>query len=366
MQKGFSLILALVGVAFITVIAGGIFYLGRVTTPKPQIQNPTVTSTTQPTSSPITASTSNLQVYKNTTYNYSLEVPTDWSIDKQNAAQNNDGLVFMYSGDFKVVGDTQVPHLSKGSQLEIVASKGYKSYEDLIGKESSDPTYTNKQETTVAGEKATLWTSNNAYNIPGQKGYKYAFFRSGTGYSISITSATSDDSLFRQILSTFKFTGQTDKTENWKTYTNNIFGYKIKYPADWYVAGPYRGQAGYGCLENPENVTIAEFSKTKLTDCGFLAEQLPPKDADVTIWVNNKEWEKLNILNEPYKDTSVAGEKAMKYVFTEKSQLPNIQATRIYFNHNGKGYLIFLMQTDKRDNYNPVYDQVLSTFKFIN
>ncbi len=119
-------------------------------------------------------------------------------------------------------------------------------------------------------------------------------------------------------------------------------------------------------FRNPENVTIAEFSKTKLTDCGFIGEQIPPQDADITIWVENKEWEKLNILNEPYQDISVAGEKATKFVFTEKSQLPNIQATRVYFNHNGKSYLIFLKQTDKKGSYDPIYDQVISTFKFLN
>ncbi len=39
------------------------------------------------------------------------------------------------------------------------------------------------------------------------------------------------DAIFDQILSTFKF---TDQTANWKTYTNTIYGYVLKYPENFY------------------------------------------------------------------------------------------------------------------------------------
>ncbi len=154
-------------------------------------------------------------------------------------------------------------------------------------------------------------------------------------------------------------------TSNWKTYENTIFGYSIKYPKSWFEQGPYGGQAGYGCIENIVYGAIAEFSKSKLIDCGFVGEQLPPQDADVTVWILNQKFQSLeNILGPDYSFTQIAGEKATKYPFTEKSGLPNAQATRIYFNHNNKGYIIYLKQSDKKGTYDYSYDQILSTFKF--
>jgi len=70
-------------------------------------------------------------------------------------------------------------------------------------------------------------------------------------------------------------------------------------------------------------------------------------------------------LGVPDEKVKIAGENATKYYFTEKSELPNIQATRIYFNHKGKDYLIFLKQIDKKGKYDPTYDQILSTFTFL-
>lgn len=131
-----------------------------------------------------------------------------------------------------------------------------------------------------------------------------------------------------------------DKTANWKTYINKLFGYEVKHPKDWYLAGPYGGQAGYDCLSDPENVAIIEFSKAELKECGFVAEQIPPQEADITIWVRQQEIAEAEF--KMYKEqASIAGIKARKYIFTEKSELPNVQATRIAFNFNGRGYLIY-------------------------
>lgn len=151
----------------------------------------------------------------------------------------------------------------------------------------------------------------------------------------------------------------------WKTYTNNEFGYEIKYPASWSIASPHGGESGYECSESPEDASIVEFSKAKLKECGFIAEQLPPQEADITVWSLHQIWESSFQLSQPYEEIIFAGEKAIKYAFTEKSELPNVQATRIYFNHKGEGYLIFLKQTDKNGNYDQIYNQVLATFKFL-
>lgn len=153
---------------------------------------------------------------------------------------------------------------------------------------------------------------------------------------------------------------------NWKTYINEAYGYQISYPKNWYLNSP--NQKGYDplCLENTQNQSIIEVSKEKLQSCGFIGEQLPPEDAEFTIFVLNEEWQNFpDILGDPDEIITIDGEMASKYFFTESSNLPNVQAVRIYFNYNGKGYLIFLKQSDLKGNYDPIYDQILSTFKFI-
>jgi len=158
-----------------------------------------------------------------------------------------------------------------------------------------------------------------------------------------------------------------DETANWKTYKNKLFGYQIKYPQEWFIQGPYGGQAGGECVEGLTDVALTEFSRSKLKDCGFIAEQLPPQEADITIWVQKEEYDDLSaiLIGQPKENITIAGIDAVKYPFTEKSEFPNIQATRIYFNHTGKGYLIFIKQKDKLGNYDPFFDQILSTFQFL-
>ncbi|MBI2011408.1 hypothetical protein HYS91_01435 [Candidatus Daviesbacteria bacterium] len=62
MQKGFALVSVLVGVLIIVAAVGGAFYLGRVSTPKPQPQNPVITSS--PQSSLSVDETANWETFK--------------------------------------------------------------------------------------------------------------------------------------------------------------------------------------------------------------------------------------------------------------------------------------------------------------
>jgi len=158
-----------------------------------------------------------------------------------------------------------------------------------------------------------------------------------------------------------------DETANWKTYTNTEFGYEIKYPVKWFIQGPYGGQAGYDCTLVTSGVaTIIELSRTELNDCGFVAEQLPPSEAEITILANKVPYEDIYNILGPSERVTINQIPFAKYKFTESSELPNVQATRLYTNKNGMGYLIFIKQSDKLGSYEPLYDQILSTFKFTN
>ena len=151
-----------------------------------------------------------------------------------------------------------------------------------------------------------------------------------------------------------------------KHIKNNKYGYRISYPKYWYLFSP--NQQGYDplCFLNKEDESIVEISKTKMTDCGFISEQLPSPEADLTIWAQDQQVEtNYNFLNRPKSTVNIGGENASKYTYTKESEGPDINASRIYFNHNGKGFIIFLKQLDFQGNYNPTLNQILSTFKFL-
>src|SRR3989344_1362777 len=195
----------LIFIVLLILLGAGGTYLALNSKPKPQpvVSKATPTSTPTPAPDP----TASWKTYKNETYSYSLKIPNDWVIDFNNAKENNDKLVFIYSGDLKDAGDTQVqvPHLGKGSQLEISVTI-YKSYDDLRPSKGEYPD--EGKEIMVDGEKAMLWTSNNAYSISGQRGYNLCVLHNGKGYTmliISMISALPQDLLFSQILSTFRF-----------------------------------------------------------------------------------------------------------------------------------------------------------------
>lgn len=164
-------------------------------------------------------------------------------------------------------------------------------------------------------------------------------------------------------------TSTNNENADWKTYINTKNSYSFSYPSSWLTLSP-GGQFGDKCINSTDKDNIIELSQKTLDYCGFVADQLPNPEAEFTIWVLDKPWKDEEILTtdatgkDISEDIVVANEKATKTPFTEKSEYPNTQATRIYFNHNNNGYLIFLKQTDKRGSYPPVYDTILSTIKF--
>lgn len=77
MQKGQAQVLILAGIVILIAVAGGIFFLGRITAPKPQ--TPVVTSSPQPSPTPQSTPTSdetvNWKKYINTGYKFSMRYP---------------------------------------------------------------------------------------------------------------------------------------------------------------------------------------------------------------------------------------------------------------------------------------------------
>jgi len=150
---------------------------------------------------------------------------------------------------------------------------------------------------------------------------------------------------------------------------SNSLGISIEYPEDWHVydAGAWKTdneQSACDSAVSPsymiENSII--LSRQDLGQCvSFMTWENWPGDFIIAVY--DEPWKpSLYVLGENGADlTTVSGAEAVKYLFTEESELPRKQAARIYFNHLGKGYLIEFVQSDKQGGYDPIFDQVISS-----
>lgn len=77
MQKGQGLIFVIVGILAAIVIAGGAYYLGRSTSPKPSATPTVVSQTPQPTPSTTPDKTDNWKTYTNNMFGYQIKYPSE-------------------------------------------------------------------------------------------------------------------------------------------------------------------------------------------------------------------------------------------------------------------------------------------------
>lgn len=229
MQKGQALIFILLGIIMIAFV-GVAFYAGKIT-PKPPVQNPAVTSTPQPTSSPsLIDETANWKIYTDTKHRYSVKYPSD---QFTNCGNNEVGLYLNSGGEgtrecglgeeqaeFLIINTTQGTGNFERSDFEQCYSV---QKESIIVNGVTGIKYSNifKNDQGKCAVQAVLSAKHSVHIILNRNGklYNIAFFED------------SDKDIKYKILSTFKFLDQNQvDISSWKTYTNTKDGYSIKYP----------------------------------------------------------------------------------------------------------------------------------------
>lgn len=106
MQKGQTQVLILAGIVILIAVVGGIFFLGRITAPKPQPQN-VATSSPQPSPTPDeTVYTKpdrsvNWKTYKNSKASFSFKYPSEWYLGNEELSTNHIKSVILASCDIK-------------------------------------------------------------------------------------------------------------------------------------------------------------------------------------------------------------------------------------------------------------------------
>ena len=144
--------------------------------------------------------------------------------------------------------------------------------------------------------------------------------------------------------------GSTSLTAGWQTYSNDEFGFELKYPLDWFIYDDGNFPCEYVLL-----------SKKQLSDCYF-ADYIP---ADFYVF-KSEPYDPFpqSSKSDTFQPFTVDGEDAVINFATEKSDGPRGKDTKILVNNSGYGYMISFSNTDYQGNHEQVFDQILSTFKF--
>ena len=171
-----------------------------------------------------------------------------------------------------------------------------------------------------------------------------------------------------------------DVTANWNNYTNEKYGYSLKYPTDC-LYGPLPGYCKQSppeerpreCLcyfnaENPNDVSLGTFTGTKSDLTGasfgvfhsvFVDSYSPPADANLVNWLK----EKFSYQEIPDEINMEIDEIPAVRVYTPQSPMAFSQED-IYFIKDDKLFKISMLDVDNGDN-KALYSQIISTFEFI-
>jgi hypothetical protein len=297
----------------------------------PNVQQETPVPT--PTSSVTPDPTLGWKTYTNSKYKYSFKYPADWAITSEDNQAFSNVAISSQAG--KSIGATH-----------------------FEGKPEADK---------------TNWTRN--FVLDTNNYIMVEFLRCegmpapGTSCGGAVT--LEDINIFNQILSTFKFTDQTQSSSNWKIYENKEFKYSFEYPSDskldtgtkpWVEVSYFK--TGYpknnnGVLQFGEGYRFSISTSYGSTSAKETAQT--SLDASRLSSVCSTA---PTISTELYKST-IGGVEAYEYI---KSNCGTDNFHHYFLMMDGKQYEIMLTWASndptQKVNYSKTLNQILSTFKF--
>lgn len=347
-DKSYFIKLILVPIIFVSfmVVFGLMVKNKRVINPQPQ-----VSVSPEPTITPVFKNeTVNWKTYRNAEYGFEVKYPPAWSY--------NDGplpytFYFGNSGPYEYqvgIWVTPASNINKTDEQCIATILAGKPGWRCEGEQWSD---------TEHGVK-TGYMVKHIY-IEVENNYKFYYF----SVAASEQNITNRFNFFNQMLSTFKFIGNNE-TADWKTYTNDQYGFEIKYPDSWNL-GKESSKTGESYkvdfvssdtiknnIKKVVTVSVFENSKNYLVD-KWLKEQHDDPDN-----VNN-----VGLIFE--KEFLVSGEKGLKGGFgcCGGYREAFFVAKGNYAYAVQGGYMDFdVKPLGSLYDYSEDFDQILSTFKF--
>ena len=176
----------------------------------------------------------------------------------------------------------------------------------------------------------------------------------------------------------YEYEQEYDETADWKTYRNTIHNYEIKYPDDSVSARELNFDISLATERSNEVVFIirddkeSEIDKTScltIESESLIEEQFNLSLSELISDVTNdfKKKELININGEEVVKLSFEGSSGLEFT-NRRSFLDNEDKDIFFIKHNNIIFImtLYIIQEDKNKiNSNRIFNQILSTFKFI-
>lgn len=165
-----------------------------------------------------------------------------------------------------------------------------------------------------------------------------------------------------------------DPTANWKTYTNSILGYQVRYPSDWVIRDAAPDSGGGQPNKSSVFVDIIKNSEENNYPFGFLSIE-----GSLDVLANNVEKDINKAFEnwiDPYANMQSRGYKKsveiinsinlviMEGIFSHESR-PYYAKTYYLKTHDNKSAIVIYTR-DYPEKKGSSFDQILSTFKYLN
>lgn len=260
-KSKFKLILLII--ILLLVVGGGAFYLG-VKQNKTSVQKQTNSTIAKTSPTPAPDPTANWKIYANNASKYEIKYPATAKL----ATFSSDSQFWIYL-DKNYTSMSQGESLKQSFSVSITeiygsAKKDFKDFfKDYINIQIGYEDSTSSPEPAIKNYPAF---ENNSLITPSGMKILQVFVQSPDKSSYVVLSLLPYDphgafenqdgalAIFKQILSTFKFTSQKqiDSAVGWQTYSDLGLGYNFKYPADW--------SQGKGGDKNDDGTSTIRFS----------------------------------------------------------------------------------------------------------
>ena len=152
-------------------------------------------------------------------------------------------------------------------------------------------------------------------------------------------------------------------------YRDENLGIELEYLKEWFVyneATWVNDNAVIGCSgENTMENTLI-LSRRDLGTCVEI-EAFNAWPGDFLVSFSEGEWSKFPsiLAQEQGELIEIGGIPAVRYLFSEDSSSGRKQAVRMYMNTADRGYIMEFTQNDLTGNYDSVFDELVSSIRFI-
>jgi len=155
----------------------------------------------------------------------------------------------------------------------------------------------------------------------------------------------------------------------WKTYRNEKLGLELQYPKEWFLYDEKRLAEDEKKIGGP---CVGKFFKDEVILSG--------KNLGICVGPDGDDWpgdftmgysqskcsDYYTLLSsDQYQHIMFNDFPAVKYIFTDKTPLPSKMATQIGVDYKNGCYGISFVQIDNKGRYDPIFDQIFSTIRFL-